>query len=475
MPVELTVDKPDVLERLKRMDVTKVISDDFYSGLNFESQIPDDCNFDIFGCWNSNCVNKLNAYHLGSHQQKMLVDVLNSYDRKYSNHNKLRFLIGDNIYYDKSLKDIKKQYEDKLNNMTMNDDTELIENINFVKLAKDLIDNGFRCFTEVPSFMALGNHDVEYPFVLQYQINKCLRDLQISGNTVRFNNWFLPNAFYSVKFQRLGNNPLSLLFIIIDTNLLEADEYINFFPKEKKDEYLQKMLQWFEKTLRENESCIKVVMGHIPIFYYTHIKNKEKDKKDKKEKDKKDKKEKSEGEEKEEKKDKKDKKEKSPVGSRIKDFIKFYDLMIVHNVTTYMCADEHNMQVLQDLEHGINHIICGASPGGGGSDEAYNLDEVNLCFSNKLIFVPELERKFTKKIIINAPSFTNLIIHPTLLQFNIVSSSNLVLHHKDSYCKERKCVLATPEAQIYDIVTIPKYRDLIAVYDCDKFNDTFCA
>jgi len=148
--------------------------------------------------------------------------------------------------------------------------------------------------------------------------------------------------------------------------------------------------------------------------------------------------------------------------------------MIKYDVTTYMCADEHLMQVLQDLEHGINHIICGASPGGGGSDEAYNLDEKNLYFSNKYIIVPELEIKFNKKIIINAPSFTHLIIHPTLLQFNLISLSDLVLHHKEEYCKNKKCKKSIPEAQIYDIITIPKYRDLIAVYDCTKFNEKYC-
>jgi hypothetical protein len=151
--------------------------------------------------------------------------------------------------------------------------------------------------------------------------------------------------------------------------------------------------------------------------------------------------------------------------------------MVKYDVTTYMCADEHLMQVLQDLEHGINHIICGASPGGGGSDEAYNLDITNLYFSNKYIIVPELQKKFNKKIIINAPSFTHLIIHPTLLQFNLISMSDLVLHHINKYCedKDKNCKIATSTAEIYDIITIPKYRDLIAVYDCDKFNEKFCS
>jgi len=230
---------------------------------------------------------------------------------------------------------------------------------------------------------------------------------------------------------------------------------INSFDITKKDEYKHKMHLWFKKTLEENQSINTIVMGHIPIFYYSHIKNKEK-------------------KEKKEEKKEKEKKEKPPVGSRYTDFIDFYKLMTQHNVSTYMCADEHNMQVLQDLKHGINHIICGSSPGGGGSDEAYNLDETNLYFNNKMIIVPELEENFNKKIIINAPSFTNLILHESLLQFNIVSGSNLVNHHKVEYCATRVCTQMNPSAQIYDIITIPKYRDIIGVYNCDEFNANFC-
>jgi len=467
MPIKLIVDQPEILQRIKDMIDTQINYDDFYFGLNFTLDLDFYPNFDIFGCWNSNCINKLNYSHLGSFQQKILSDILKSTEGDISK--KIRFLLGDNIYYDKNLKETKTKYEKKLNELTMNDDKIEFDGENFVKLAKDLIDNGFSCFTDIPSFMVLGNHDVVFPFILQYQIMKSFKDVQINGNRISFGNWIMPNAFYSVK---INIKDISILFLIIDTNLLEADEYINFFPKDKKDEYIRRMIGWLEKTLQDNVNSIKIVMGHIPIFFYSHIKE-QKEKKDKKEKE--EKKDKEKEEKKEEKKEKKDKKEKPPVQSRDKNvFLNIYELMVKYDVTTYMCADEHNMQVLQDLEHGINHIICGASPGGGGSDEAYNLDEKNLYFSNKHIIVPELEIKFNKKIIINAPSFTNLIIHPTLLQFNLISSTDLVLHNKEEYCKDKKCKTSTSNSQIYDIITIPKYRDLIAVYDCDKFNEKYC-
>jgi hypothetical protein len=466
MPLELIVDKPDIMSRIKSSDTTKVINDNFYSGLNFTLELSQDTMFDIFGCWNSNCTDRLYIDHMGSHQQAILSKLLKSNDAKYNTTNKIRFLIGDNIYYEKTLKKIQKENKEQLNNFTLNDVTTELAGTNFVKLARDLIDNGFRCFTAAPSFMALGNHDVEYPFILQYQIMKCFSSVEINGNKVKFGDWILPNAFYSIK---MNIGTISLLFIIIDTNLLDPEEYIDFFPKSKKDEYKKKMEEWFESTLKENTSCVKIVLGHIPIFYYTHMKNKDKTKEEI-EKEKKDK-------TKEEKKDKtkEEKKDKVQIGSRYNDFIKLYEIMIENNVSTYMCADEHNMQVLQDLEHGINHIICGASPGGGGSDEAYNLDKINLCFSNKIIEVPELQPKFNKKIIINAPSFTHLIVQPSLLQFNIVSSSNLTIHHKDEYCKDRKCLVATPIAQTYEIITTPKYRDIIAVYNCDEFNIKLCS
>ena len=38
--------------------------------------------------------------HLGSHQQKLFADILTSYDSKSPSKNKIRFLIGDNIYCD---------------------------------------------------------------------------------------------------------------------------------------------------------------------------------------------------------------------------------------------------------------------------------------------------------------------------------------------------------------------------------------
>jgi hypothetical protein len=474
MTIQLIVDKPEILEKIKKSNPTVTNYDDFYHGLNFILETQEVPNIDIFGCWNSNCTDKFNYSQLGSQQQKTLSEILKSYDEKFPNKNKMRFLLGDNIYYDKKLKETKTNYEEKLNSMTINDDKIEFDGINFVQLAKDLIDNGIKCFTDVPSFMVLGNHDVVFPFILQYQIYKCFSELQINGNIISFGNWIMPNAFYSIKIN-IGN--LSILFVIIDTNLLESDEYINFFPKDKKDEYVSRMVVWLEKTLKENESSIKIVMGHIPIFFYSHIKEKKEKKKEEGEKEKEETKEKKEKKKEEGvKEEKKEKKEKTPVQSRYKNvFLNIYEIMIKYNVTTYMCADEHNMQVLQDLDHGINHIICGASPGGGGSDEAFNLDVTNLYFSNKHIIVPELEIKFNKKIIINAPSFTNLIIHPSLLQFNIISSSELNLHHKEEYCKNKNCVVSNSNAQIYDIITIPKYRDLIAVYDCNKFNEKFCS
>ncbi len=78
------------------------------------------------------------------------------------------------------------------------------------------------------------------------------------------------------------------------------------------------------------------------------------------------------------------------------------------------------------------------------------------------------------EIIINAPSFTNLVLHESLLQFNIVSGSNLVNHNNDQYCVTRNCVQMNSTAQIYDILTIPKHRDIIGVNNCDEFNRNFC-
>ena len=97
MPLELIVDKPDIMSRIKSSDTTKVINDNFYSGLNFTLELSQDTMFDIFGCWNSNCTDRLYIDHMGSHQQAILSKLLKSNDAKYNTTNKIRFLIGDNI------------------------------------------------------------------------------------------------------------------------------------------------------------------------------------------------------------------------------------------------------------------------------------------------------------------------------------------------------------------------------------------
>ena len=49
MPILLTVDQPEVLAQLKSLEPTKVISDQFYHGLNFTLNLStNNYNFDIF-------------------------------------------------------------------------------------------------------------------------------------------------------------------------------------------------------------------------------------------------------------------------------------------------------------------------------------------------------------------------------------------------------------------------------------------
>ena len=76
MTIELEVDKPEIMQKIKDTIDTSINYDYFYYDLNFTLNLDDYSNFDIFGCWNSNCVDKLIYSHLGSFQQKSLSKII---------------------------------------------------------------------------------------------------------------------------------------------------------------------------------------------------------------------------------------------------------------------------------------------------------------------------------------------------------------------------------------------------------------
>ena len=455
--MEFVVDNIDLVRQIKlQVDSNNYDLNNFYNGIQLSATL-DDLDLDLFGCWNSACKDNFQISHSESLHQKYLVKLLNKYNENVTAKNKLRFLFGDNLYFDKKIKKTMKADKDlkkKIIKTGILDEVPIFKvgekDINLKDMSQKLLQDGFSCMSEQkPTFMCLGNHDIEPLFVLHQEIKKSYEDLIITDNKVRFSsNWIQPTAFYSVE---LKVNDSNLLFVIIDTNLLdeEYDKNVLSNMEEKK----LKMMGWIEKTLSSHPNHMKIVIGHCPIFYFSH-------------------------------------KDKGPKflsreingenANAGNNFIELYKILVQNKVKIYMAADEHNLQHIYDAEHDLIHLTCGASPGGGGADETNNFnEEQELVFSSSQIDIPtEIKQKMVKKLVLNAPSFMKLTVHPNIVQINLVAPSNLTVHSSVICSKHpEKCVNNNPETEkpeVYGIISLPKYLEWVSVYDCEKYRLARC-
>ena len=458
----------DILLSIKSKTDTKnyVLADDFYQGITLEIDLPD-LDAEMFGCWNSNCENKLKISHKDSLHQRFFVDLLNKYNEtNTTSKNQVRFLFGDNLYFDKEVTRFLKQKENKqlkkqIVHTDLHQEIPLVNNLDMRKQSAERIERGFEgCLgANKLSFITLGNHDVEPLFTMYQQINKCFDGIEVirdETNKIKFNsNWVLPNAFYSVKI----NLPtMTLLFITIDTNLIDYEYHHLILNIDSQTKYINNMLQWVEKTMNENKHCLTFVTGHTPIFYYAHkepifqtrytqhMPHKEHE---------------------------------HMLPKVVDGFIQLYHLMIKNNVRFYMCADEHNLQYIEDKKNNINLIICGASPGGGGADETvtFKANEGEIMFKGDVKVPTDILHYLNKKIIVNAPSFVKLVTHPNLIQLNMIAPEILTHHSSDICSKPDGCVytdLANAKPSLYYSVTVPKFTEYVSVYNCDEFKKHNC-
>jgi hypothetical protein len=497
--MDFLIKNRDQYETLKELNhrintETFDLNESFYHGINFETDLSD-LDADMFGCWNGSCLDSLNFSQKESIHQQFLVDLLKKYNAENDKaRNKIRFTFGDNIYYTKkvkkSLKELKENAEiySQIISSTDGKGLPLVNGVNLFDESLRIINTGFDCFKDdKQSFMALGNHDVDTKYILLQQINKCFR-----GDSMNFNdaaqrvliktNWILPNAFYSVRIN-LPNK--SLLFVIIDTNLLDYDYNESILDTDTQTTYIEKMLRWLDITLKENNDCLKIVIGHIPLFYFAHkdieftsryVKKTEK-KKDKATKEATEVS--AEAAVKKEKKDKKEKKE-NMLPKNLSTFIQLYDCLIHNNVRMYLAADEHNLQCIQDVKNNISHITCGAAPGGGGADETntFGVDDQVILFRGDVIIPVDVQQHFVKKIIVNAPSFLKLHNLYNMIQINLVAPEILSPHSKNLICTDKTvCINTVPgevKPSIYYILSFPKHSEYISIYDCDKFRVERC-
>lgn len=455
--MEFAVDDIDLIKHIKtQLEHNNYDLNIFYNGVQLSATL-DDLDLDLFGCWNSACKDKFQISHSESLHQKFLVKLLNKYNENITANNKLRFLFGDNLYFDKKVKKtIKsdKELKEKIIKTGILDEVPLLKvdekDINLKEISEKLLKDGFECMSEQkPTFMCLGNHDIEPLFVLHQEIKKSYENLIILDNKVKFrSNWIQPTAFYSVELKVKDTN---LLFVIIDTNLLDEEYDKNVLPN--MEEKCSIMIEWIEKTLSSHPNHMKIVIGHCPIFYFSHKKI-------------------------------------GPTflsreinGNNANtgvNFVNLYKTLVKNKVKIYMAADEHNLQHIYDAEHDIIHLTCGASPGGGGADETNNFNqEQELVFSPSQIDIPtEVKQKMIKKLVLNAPAFMKMSVYSNMVQINLISSSNLS-QHSSLMCSKHpeRCVVNKPELsspEVYGIITLPKYIEWVSVYDCEKYKLEKC-
>jgi hypothetical protein len=458
--MDFFVDNISLIKQIKTNIENNIYDlDIFFNGITLSATV-DDLDLDLFGCWNGGCKDALNDSHKESIHQEYLVRLLNQYNDKNDKNdnfskNKLRFLFGDNIYFDKNIKKVMKIDKDlkkKISNAGILDKIPLLKieevDINLKETSQKLLDDGFRCMREKPTFMCLGNHDIEPLFVIHQQIKKSYENILISEDKVKFNsNWIQPTAFYAVE---LKVKDILLLFIIIDTNFLENGYNEKIIPNITKNR--DNMFRWIEEILSKHRTHFKIVIGHCPIFYYSH-------------------------------------KEKEPQflsnlislenPSNGQNFIKLYELLIKYGVKIYMAADEHNLQYIYDSQHDLIHLTCGASPGGGADETKNFIEEQELQFASTQIDIPtEVKDKLIKRLVLNAPSFMKLTVNTNMIQINLVGPSDLS-QHSSLMCKKypERCIHNKPDTtipEVYSIITIPKYLEYISIYDCEKYKLTKC-
>lgn len=211
--MEFVVDNIDLIRQIKSQidsnNYSLEMLNNFYNGVGLTISL-DDLDLDLFGCWNSGCKDKFQMSHSESLHQKFLVKLLNKYNENVTAKNKLRFLFGDNLYFDKKIKKTMKadkELKKKIIQTGLLDEVPIFKvddkDINLKEISQILLKDGFECMSEQkPTFMCLGNHDIEPLFVLHQEIKKSYENLIITDNKVRFpSNWIQPTAFYSVELK----------------------------------------------------------------------------------------------------------------------------------------------------------------------------------------------------------------------------------------------------------------------------------
>lgn len=302
----------------------------------------------------------------------------------------------------------------------------------------EVITEGFKCFGDSePTFIGLGNHDVSLD-PLKFQLEKSYAETSIVEDDVRFGNWILPSAYYAVRY--VLSNGTKIIFIFIDTNILIPGEYKGdvMLPTDS----AANMLIWLNRILEENNTYVPIVIGHHPIFGFGH-------------------------------------KEKRSIIVQM-ELSSLYKLMIDHGAKVYVCADEHNLQHVYDSKNDFHMLICGSSPGSGGDESYTSKLSSEKRYGGKCIELYKGEFggstvEVLSVISISAPGFLHMQIYNELITIKLVSYGKLNYHRLKELKTE--CIDNTNESyEIYDVVCLHKYKDVISIYNCEmyKLNHSLC-
>ena len=178
-------------------------------------------------------------------------------------------------------------------------------------MSKQLQDGFEQCFAQSGIqrfFIGIGNHDIKDCDILNTQFN--------------YDNplWNFPALYYNVVYNL---HSYKINFIVMDTNMFDYENESEpakdcqgkDFTVKQKD--AQKA--WISQQISEVQAKYNVIVGHIPYYANGH------------------------------------KAEKHPVyKSELADFIRKM------NPDLYICADEHNQQIIKDPECNTTIVVCGS-------------------------------------------------------------------------------------------------------------------
>lgn len=263
---------------------------------------------------------------------------------QYTNDYKISdmYLAGDNIYQigfnlnDEKAKNKKKEeIQDIIQKNEKDDDLKKLIKSKIFDIDLQLSEGFNNCFKKAKIerfFVAIGNHDIENCDILNKQINS--------------ESWNFPSLYYNVIYHMQDNeNNFDINIIVLDTNMFE-EKAIKCNGENFSIEEIEYQKKWAQ-NICNSKNRWNIIIGHIPYLANGH----------------------------------KQKKGTSKIqNNELSNFIKSL------NPDLYICADEHNQQLIQDGN--INIVIAGS--GGTELDEILideNLKKQTLYASQTFGFV----------------------------------------------------------------------------------------